>query len=550
MRRLFLNRKFTLLVVLAVLTAGVALTGYLYRLDLEIQRSEFQDVIARQAASIRASLEQEINTTLNLTQGLVVYVSTNPDLTQDQFAGIASRILQRTPYIRNIGLARDNVITHVYPMEGNEAAIGFRYAESREQWPAVSRAISTGNSVIAGPVNLVQGGRGLISRIPIYTDDAGKNYWGIASLVIDVDAFFDQVGLPDRELQGDLMIALRGKDSSGVAGPVFYGDKELFASGDAETATISLPEGSWALAVYPRGGWQSDSARSQVILSIGLVVSVLVSVLIYALLDALVALSHAKRRAEQANEVKTRFFSHMAHELRTPLTAIQGALGLLTSEAVRQDPEGNVIPPGAFIPAAERYNLMSEIDLWVIRNALAWMGDQQRRNPDAIRLCSLNLSGASVGDDTCMNEIRECFHRYDVDPRSVCFEITETAAISNLRVATRFIKQLKSIGCRFALDDFGSGLSSFGYLKNLPVDYLKIDGTFIKDIDKNEMDAVMVQSINTIGHQMGLKTIAEFVESQEILEVLKGMGIDYVQGYHIDRPRPLEQLEGVIFMPR
>ena len=214
------------------------------------------------------------------------------------------------------------------------------------------------------------------------------------------------------------------------------------------------------------------------------------------------------------------------------------------------DPEGNVVPPGAFIPAAERYNLMSEIDLWVIRNALAWIGDQQRRNPDTIRLCSLNLSGASVGDDTCLNEIRDCFRRYDVDPRSVCFEITETAAISNLRVATRFIKQLKAVGCRFALDDFGSGLSSFGYLKNLPVDYLKIDGTFIKDIDKNEMDAVMVQSINTIGHQMGLETIAEFVESQAILDVLKGMDIDYVQGYHIDRPRPLEQLEGVIFMPR
>ena len=214
------------------------------------------------------------------------------------------------------------------------------------------------------------------------------------------------------------------------------------------------------------------------------------------------------------------------------------------------DDDDNVVPPGAFIPAAERYNLMSEIDLWVIRNALAWIGDQQRRNPDTIRLCSLNLSGASVGDETCLNEIRDCFKRYRVDPRRVCFEITETAAIANLRLATRFIKELKTIGCRFALDDFGSGLSSFGYLKNLPVDYLKIDGAFIREIDKNEMDAVMVQSINTIGHQMGLKTIAEFVESQAIIDVLETIGIDYVQGYHIDPPRPLEQLEGVIFMPR
>lgn len=214
------------------------------------------------------------------------------------------------------------------------------------------------------------------------------------------------------------------------------------------------------------------------------------------------------------------------------------------------DQEDNVIPPGAFIPAAERYNLMQEIDLWVIRNALAWLGDQQRRNPETIELCALNLSGASVGDETCLSEIRECFERYHVDARRVCFEITETAAIANLRTATRFIKDLKAIGCRFALDDFGSGLSSFGYLKNLPVDFLKIDGTFIKDIDNNPMDAVMVQSINTIGHQMGLQTIAEFVESESILKTLRDIGVDFVQGYHIDKPRPLEQLEGVIFMPR
>jgi len=214
------------------------------------------------------------------------------------------------------------------------------------------------------------------------------------------------------------------------------------------------------------------------------------------------------------------------------------------------DRDGNVVPPGAFIPAAERYNLMQEIDLWVIRNALAWLGDQQRRDPETIELCALNLSGASVGDATCLAEIRACFKRYKVDARRVCFEITETAAIANLRSATGFIKDLKAIGCRFALDDFGSGLSSFGYLKNLPVDYLKIDGAFIKEIDNNPMDAVMVQSINTIGHQMGLQTIAEFVESGEILEALRDIGVDFVQGYHIDHPRPLEQLEGVIFMPR
>ncbi len=214
------------------------------------------------------------------------------------------------------------------------------------------------------------------------------------------------------------------------------------------------------------------------------------------------------------------------------------------------DENEGIIPPGAFIPAAERYNLMQEIDLWVVKNALAWMGDHSRQGKNPVELCALNLSGASIGDPACLSAIKNYFRRYDVQPELVCFEITETAAIANLRSATKFIKDLKAIGCRFALDDFGSGLSSFGYLKNLKVDYLKIDGSFIKDIDRDTTDLAMVQSINSIGHVMGLKTIAEFVESETILETLRDIGVDYVQGHHIDRPRPLEQLDGVTFMPR
>jgi Amt family ammonium transporter len=234
-----------------------------------------------------------------------------------------------------------------------------------------------------------------------------------------------------------------------------------------------------------------------------------------------------------------------------PAASAQGNAGGHYEIFIRMlDENEGVIPPGAFIPAAERYNLMQEIDLWVIKNAMAWLGDQARHNNKPIGLCALNLSGASIGDPSCLSVIKGFFKRYDVRPELVCFEITETAAIANLRAATRFIKELKSIGCKFALDDFGSGLSSFGYLKNLRVDYLKIDGSFIKDIDKDTTDLAMVQSINSIGHVMGLKTIAEFVESETILEKLREVGIDYVQGYYIDRPRPLEQLEGVIFMPR
>ena len=214
------------------------------------------------------------------------------------------------------------------------------------------------------------------------------------------------------------------------------------------------------------------------------------------------------------------------------------------------DDDGATIPPGAFIPAAERYNLIQEIDLWVIKNALAWVGDHNARNPSELELCALNISGASIGDATCRKEIIDYLDHYGVPGEKICFEVTETAAITNLESARKFIHALKRKGCKFALDDFGSGLSSFGYLKNLPVDYLKIDGAFIRDIHNNSVDSVMVQSINTIGHEMGLKTIAEFVESEAHVDHLRRINIDYVQGYHIGKPQPLEQLQGVVFMPR
>ncbi|MFW6342411.1 MAG: ammonium transporter [Halothiobacillaceae bacterium] len=214
------------------------------------------------------------------------------------------------------------------------------------------------------------------------------------------------------------------------------------------------------------------------------------------------------------------------------------------------DDEDNLIPPGAFIPAAERYGLMTEIDQWVVRNTLAFMGDMQRAHPDHPRVCAINLSGASLGDPETLDRIRTLIDRYRVRPDSLCFEITETAAIANIKEARGFIETLREAGCRFALDDFGSGLTSFGYLRSLPVNFIKIDGSFVKDICDNGIDEAMVRSIHSIGDVMGLQTIAEFVDSAEAVTRLAEIGVDFVQGYHIDRPRPLEQLDGVAFMPR
>ncbi|HEV8077235.1 MAG TPA: EAL domain-containing protein, partial [Marinobacter sp.] len=214
-----------------------------------------------------------------------------------------------------------------------------------------------------------------------------------------------------------------------------------------------------------------------------------------------------------------------------------------------KDAQGQMVPPNAFLPAAERFNLMPQIDIWVIRNTLAWMGDQLHGRYPNLH-CSINLSGASIGHPECLQTIREQLTKHRVQANRVCFEITETTAMADLKKAQDFIGELRALGCRFALDDFGSGLSSFGYLRHLPVDYLKIDGIFIRELARSPIDRAMVDSINTIGHIMGLKTVAEFVEDGATQEILRQLGVDFAQGYHLGRPQPLESLGDVRVMPR
>jgi diguanylate cyclase (GGDEF)-like protein/PAS domain S-box-containing protein len=210
---------------------------------------------------------------------------------------------------------------------------------------------------------------------------------------------------------------------------------------------------------------------------------------------------------------------------------------------VRMNDNGSdVILPSAFIPAAERYHLMPTIDRRIISSVFASMHEfsSHAHNADAsiAPMFSINLSGQSLCDDNFLDFVTGLFDYYHIDPQRICFEITETAAIANLARAKTFIQTLKAMGCKFALDDFGSGLSSFGYLKSLPVDYLKIAGNFVQDILRDPVDHAMVDAINQIGHIMGLITIAESVESAEILQKIRESGIDYGQGYWIGEPRP------------
>jgi diguanylate cyclase (GGDEF)-like protein/PAS domain S-box-containing protein len=213
-------------------------------------------------------------------------------------------------------------------------------------------------------------------------------------------------------------------------------------------------------------------------------------------------------------------------------------------------PKGDLILPGAFIPAAERYDMMLDIDRWVIRSVCRHLHsvrdgmtppqaylDSRQRHPAQY---AINLSGTSLSDDRLHDYIIEQFSRYDVAPEQICFEITETAAIGNLPKAQDFMHKLKQLGCSFSLDDFGSGLSSFAYLKALPVDFLKIDGIFVRDLATNAINRAMVKAINEVGHVMGIRTVAEYVENDLILAQVRDIGVDYAQGYAVGQLRPLQ----------
>ncbi len=202
------------------------------------------------------------------------------------------------------------------------------------------------------------------------------------------------------------------------------------------------------------------------------------------------------------------------------------------------DKNNGVIAPGAFLPTAERFNLMPNIDRWVINEALRQISMLIKQYPDAC--VSINLSGQTFDDENIISDIQQAVECYNLNPGAIIFEVTESSAIYNIESAQKLIKELTWYGCKFALDDFGSGYCSFSHLKNLPVDFIKIDGAFIQELLQDKMDLAIVKSITEISHALGKKTIAEFVEDADVLKKLKDCGVDYVQGYYIASPKPLD----------
>ena len=207
-----------------------------------------------------------------------------------------------------------------------------------------------------------------------------------------------------------------------------------------------------------------------------------------------------------------------------------------------RDEDGQLVLPGCFMPAAERYGLMPLIDRWVVKNAFGLLASRLASPGSSCpSSCAINLSGATFGDDDFVDYVRRQFEIHRVPPERICFEVTETNAIANIANARRFIQALKQLGCRFSLDDFGTGMSSFAYLKHLPVDYIKIDGSFVREMLNSDTDRAMVEMIVHMAKVMGKGAVAECVESDEILRTLREIGVDYAQGHAIGRPEPFER---------
>ncbi|MCB1165620.1 MAG: response regulator [Leptospiraceae bacterium] len=303
--------------------------------DFERQRY-YQEQRARltdELGVLRGNMEAEIAKTMYLTRGLSSYVAVHPQVSRTFFLSMAEELLRSRAHIKNIGLAPNNIVQFVYPEAGNEKVIGLDYRENKEQWPAVKRMMDTGATTVAGPINLVQGGRAFVARTPIYLHRGDHDaYWGLVSVVIDTQSLFSAAGLQESKR---FNWAIRGRDGRGAAGEVFWGNASVFEENPV-VLDVRLPEGSWQIGAIPPGGWNRPSPNAWMIWGLGtplvLALSTLMYLWVFRQRRRYIELRAITRKAETANQAKSEFLANMSHEIRTPMNATLGFADILYDE--------------------------------------------------------------------------------------------------------------------------------------------------------------------------------------------------------------------------
>lgn len=689
-----------MLVLVAAL--GVSATAVHYLEHLYLQRQHYLTLQA--ATALRARIEGQLDSNFAVLQGLRAELVVNPEITEARFAQVAERLLQGRSQISHVALAPGLVVSMIYPLSGNEQAIGLDYRGEPEQLPAVERALLLRRSVLAGPLELIQGGHALVAREPVFTAEPNSPQWGVVAGVIRMDAFMQGIGLP--ELSQDYRVSLRGTDGLGEMGEVFQGEEDLFAE-DAELSLVTVPGGRWQLALKPRNGWElpaplraacgasavllsgllaalvflglqsksirvvhrrelearartdhltglpnryeihrqlneliaiardrddafclmfvdldnfkdiNDSmghdvgdevliqvaarmksalGRDEVIGRLGgdeflvllprvkgfqdaenavqslfasldksfeldereVTISASAGLAMYPLDggDATVLLQHADRAVYAAKAAGRSGWSFFDYELRrqaerqVELTQwIREGLAewqfTVHYQPVHRLSDGRVskceallrwrhplhgeIPPAEFIPVAEKSGLIRQLGVATLEQVCIDLGNLHARGyPLQV---SVNRSLAEFTSDQSVNQWYATLQHYRIDPACVILEITESLLARDVPVVDRNLHKVRAMGFPLALDDFGTGYSAIDYLRHLPVEYIKIDRSFVQEADRSAQGRTLLKVLADLAAALGIETIAEGVETQAQLEFLRVSKVAYAQGH-------------------
>lgn len=344
------------LLTIVIFTIGVAISIFIGKLDNDRNLGKEQLAVLTELSTIRVQLEGVVTSTFNLTQGMIHFISHQGDISLDLFNAMSKRAMQENRHIRNIALAANNQIRWVYPLKGNEKAIGLKYLDNPQQRESVIAAQKLEKPILAGPVNLVQGGLGFINRSPILLEgqDSLKKYWGLASIVAHVNTILDEGGISS---SSTLKIALQGKDGKGADGEIIFGDSTVFTNNPI-VVSVSVPGGNWQLAAIPINGWPHRKFFNSILFFYGILSTIIITIFLLVLINRNLsirtkneALAHeiaerkkieselivSKDAAESANRMKTIFLANMSHEIRTPMNSILGFSDLLLSKEYKRE---------------------------------------------------------------------------------------------------------------------------------------------------------------------------------------------------------------------